>query len=289
MTQLLLATTDSPLRRARSTDPLDVIPLLLAVLIVPTGGGIPTLVGIIAAAVIAVTPTLQRSRWLWLAIGFGRLAVEFTNWHGVDNHEVLISYTCAAFGLALASSDPARTAARSLPMLVGLTMAFATAWKIGSGQFIDGDTLRYTLLSDRRFDLAAEWFGGLSPTEIELNDEALIAMRKPGQSEAATLVEPARLTRFAVAFSWGAVAIEAVLAVFYLRPRTSPRIRAELLAVFCVVTYLLVPVSRFGLVLVAGAYAGTSARFDRRVLIATAAFCIAWPPIWLALGGTALR
>ena len=254
MTQPLLVTADSPLRRIRSTDPLDVIPLLLAVLIVPTGGGITTVIGIVAATAIAITPPLQRSPWLWLVIGFGRLAMEFTDWHGVDNHEVLISYTCAAFGLALASADPARTAARSLPMLVGLTMAFATAWKIGGGQFIDGDTLRYALLSDRRFDLAAEWFGGLRPAEIELNDEALIAMRQPGQSEAVTFIEPTRLTRFAVAFSWGAVAIEAVLAIFYLRPRTSPRVKAKLLAVFCVVTYLLVPVSRFGLVLVAGAY-----------------------------------
>ena len=244
------------------------------------------MVGVAGLVAVASIPGLHRAPVIWIVIAVGRLAIQFTDWHGVDDHEVLISYACLALGLAFATSDPARTAARSLPMLVGLTMTFATAWKIGGGQFLDGDTLRYTLLTDPRFDLAGEWFGGLSSSDLAANDRALEVLRAPAAPSAVSLIEPPRATWVALGLSWGGVALEGALAVLFLRRTSSPRLRAVVLAVFCVATYLVVPVTRFGLVLVACSYAGSAAREDRRILLATAAFCIVWAPIWVALGGT---
>lgn len=282
-------TTDPPTRpwhRLASTDPKDVVPRLLALLVVPTDGGAPTVIGLIVAVAVIATPRLLHSPTLWTAMGAIRLSDQLLDWHGVDDHEILISYACLAFGLALWTSDPARTARTSLPVLVGLAMAFATAWKLGSGQFADGDTMRYTLLTDPRFDLAGAWLGGLGEAARSANDTAVATLRDPELGRVVTLVEPGRATAFALALTLGAIVIEGMLAVLFLRPRSHATARASVLAIFCVATYLIVPVTRFGLVLCAGAYAGSESRVDRRILLLTVAFCAFWPPVWVALGGT---
>ena len=269
-----------------STDPLDVVPRLLALLVVPTGGGWLTLGGILGAVVVAATPALLRSPLVWLAVGSTRLGADFHDWHGIDDHEVLISYACLAFGLALWTTDPARIARRSLPALVGLAMAFATLWKIGSGQFLDGDTMRYTLLTDPRFELAGSWFGGMGEATIAANDAAISTLRDPARSDVVVLAEPGRLTLFAYVLTGGAVLLEGILAVAYLRRSVDVTHRALLLAVFCAVTYVIVPVGRFGLILSTCAYAGSKGRRDRSILLSTMAFCVVWPVIWTTLGGT---
>ena len=273
-------------QRFASPEPLDVVPRLLALLVVPTDGGWITIAGVAAAAIVAATPPLLRNCWLWLTVGVVRLGIDFVEWHGIDDHEVLISYSCIAFGLALWSSDPERTARWSLPALVGLTMAFATAWKIGSGQFLDGDTLRYTLLTDPRFELATSWFGGVDQATHAANEAAVAILRDPSGVDRVTLAEPPALTAFAFFLTAGAVLLEGVLAIVFLHPRSDPVLRARLLTLFCLTTYIVVPVSRFGIVLCTCAYAGSEGRRDRGLLISSIAFCVVWPPIWLALGGT---
>ena len=272
--------------RLTSTEPLDVVPKLLALLVIPRDGGWMTGAGVIAAVVIIATPALMRSPVVWLAIGMPRLTIDFVNWHGIDDHEVLISYTCIAFGLALWCPDPARIIRQSLPVLVGLTMAMATLWKLGSGQFLDGDTLRYTLLTDPRFELATSWFGGMDDAAVAANDAALASLRDPAGAETVTLVEPARLTLLALGLTVGAVLLEGWLAIVYLQRRSRAGLRAGLLAIFCLATYVIVPVSRFGLILCTCAYAGSEERNDRGLLLGAVAFCLIWPPIWIALGGT---
>jgi hypothetical protein len=254
--------------------------------VIPRGALWLTAAGVVVAVLVVTSPALMRSPILWLSIGIPRLVVDFVDWHGIDDHEVLISYACIALGLALGCPDPARTSHHSLPRLVGLTMALATAWKIGSGQFLDGDTLRYTLLTDPRFDLATSWFGRMGDTALAANDAALASLRDPAGPQTVVLVEPARLTLLAMGLTIGAVVIEGWLAVVYLQRRSSACFRAGLLALFCVATYVIVPVSRFGLILCACAYAGSEGRRDRGLLLGAVAFCVIWPPVWAALGGT---
>lgn len=272
--------------RFSSSDPLVVVPRLLALLVIPTGGGWPTLVGVIVAATVAATPALLGNPAPWLAVGTMRLAVEFHAWNGIDDHQVLISYVCVAFGLALWCDDPARIARRSLPVLVGLTMGFATAWKIGSGQFLDGDTMRHILLTDHRFEPVASWIGGTGEAAIATNRAAVMALRDSPGPTSVKLIEPFRLTVLAYVLTAGALILEGWLAIAFLRIRTSARLRAVLLTSFCVATYLIVPVSRFGLILLTAAYAGSEGRRDRRILLSAMVFCIVWPVVWTALGGT---
>jgi hypothetical protein len=272
--------------RFASDDPLVVVPRLLAMLVVPTGGGWPTLVGVIVAATVAATPALFRNPAPWLAVGTIRLAGDFDAWHGIDDHEVLISYVCVAFGLALWCEDPARIARRSLPVLVGLTMGFATAWKIGSGQFLDGDTMRHILLTDHRFELVASWLGGTGEAAIAANRAAVRMLRDSSGPESVQLIEPVRLTVLAYVLTAGALILEGWLAIAFLKVRSSARLRAALLSSFCVATYLIVPVSRFGLILLTAAYAGSEGRRDRRMLFSAMVFCVVWPVVWTALGGT---
>jgi hypothetical protein len=243
---------------------------------------------IITAAIAVVglgQPRVARNPWLWLAMGAAMGAHHLISWEGVDDHVVLTTYWAVAVGLSLLAPDPGRMLALNGRVLAGLTFAFAAFWKVTSGDFVDGDFFRYTLLLDDRFEYVARIVGGMSEEQYLANYHAVGALHaEPGASAALAL--PTRVSTIALVMTaWGLVS-ELSAAVTHLvpLPRRLLWLRHFWLFAFAATTYLVVPIGGFGLILLVFGLAQTQPGERRRVAyVAAMAAVLAWAPIWRAL------
>jgi len=171
-------------------------------------------------------------------------------WPLSDNHIYLLSYWCLAIALALGASDPPSALSRSSRWLLGAAFAFAVLWKaVLSPDYLDGRFFRVTMLTDPRFADAVMLVGGLTADDISADRTMLEPL-----PEGAVLADPpavhesSRFRAMAVATTWGALLLEALVAVLCLMPESRrvevPR-HAAILA-FCITTYALAPVAGFG-------------------------------------------
>lgn len=272
------------LRPLLSTDPLDVVPRLTPLLVLPTAQG-PALVGLaVAYAVVIVSPRLYRHPLTWFALAAVHLVPLLGRWEGVDNHEWLIGYWVLAIGLAFLARDPAAVLARQGSLLVALVFGFAVVWKVISGQYLDGDFFTHALLADPRFE-------PVTTTVLRLPDDAYAAnqaalARMATDAEPVTLASSGAVRPAALAMTWWGLVLEALLAVAYLvRHPRAVRLRLPLLALFVVSTYAVVPVVTFGLVLALMTYAGLTTDRQRRACLALIAFLVVWSPVWRLVTG----
>jgi hypothetical protein len=248
---------------------------------------------IVAACVVVLVgfyqPRISNSPALWLGIGIPLLALQLWRWEGLDDHIVLTSYWFCALGLALLSDDPARAVRTSARLLIGLTFACAAAWKISSSEYVSGSMFYDLLLTDRRFQPVAHLFGGIRDADLRGNVALVAALRDAGTTDLARhLTGTSRAHALAIAMTWWTLAIEAVLAIAWLAGDRIARsgARLALLIVFCLVTYMTVPVTAFAAVLLTMALATTVAGDTWRLwLIAAFAVLAAWAPVWSALFG----
>jgi hypothetical protein len=227
---------------------------LLALLLHPVGDERvrPALLALCALGLLA--PPALRSAWLWLALAGLAGARVLLDWPMSDNHAYLLAYWCLAFAVAACSRDRGAVLARNARLLVGLTFAFATLWKVGlSPDFMDGRFFRVSLVVDGRLDAFGRLAGGLDPAQFQEIRGFLVqhADGRPAPPvEAPDL--PERYVRVARAATLGTAALEAALAAAFLLPLRSPRnaLRHALLLLFCATTYAVAPVEGFGWLLV---------------------------------------
>ena len=237
----------------------------------------------IVAAVALPRPSIVLSPWFWAAafvvIGLRQLAT----WHTVDDHIVVTTYWCAALALGLTARDARATLAASARLLLGVVFALAAAWKLGSGQFIDGTFFRFTLLFDDRFETVARWIGGSTPQDHRANVDAVNALLAlDGRGPAAALVEGPRNILLAGVFTAWGVAIESAIAVSFLLPlrRRYEWLRHACLLAFAGTTYLIVPVGGFGtLLMLLGASQSSSERMRMTYLVAGLGLLV-WAGVW---------
>jgi len=228
--------------------------LLLALLLHPVGDGRvrPALLALCALGLLA--PPALRSGWLWLGLGCLAAARVLLDWPMSDNHGYLLAYWCLAFAVSARSRDRGATLARNARLLLGLTFAFATLWKVGlSADFLDGRFFRVSLVVDGRLDAFGRLAGGLDEAQFEEIRGFLrqhVDGRLPPPVEVPTL--PERYVRVARAATFGTAALEAALALAFLWPVRSGRahLRHALLLLFCAITYAVAPVEGFGWLLV---------------------------------------
>jgi hypothetical protein len=239
-----------------------------------------------AFAVIALkNPRLARTPWTWLAIGAVMAADQATSWEGVDDHVVLTTYWAVAMGVALLAAEPGRMLAWNGRVLAGLTFAFAAFWKVTSGDFVDGDFFRYSLMLDDRFEYVARMVGGMSEEQYLANYQAVGALHvDPGVP--AALAIPSRVSTVAVVMTaWGLVSeISAAVAHLVPLPHRFRGLRHFWLFAFAATTYFVVPIGGFGLILLLFGLAQTEPGERKRVAyVAAMAAVLAWAPIWRAL------
>lgn len=223
---------------------------LAALLLRPIGDWRFRPVFLLLAAAGLVLPGLQRRAALWLALAALAALRVVEDWPLPDNHAYLLAYWCLAAGIALRSDAPARALALNGRLLIGLVFLAASLWKLVlSPDYLSGDFMRFTWITDDRFAAAAALIGGMDADLREANRDLLAGA--PGSGPA--LVEPAAFvwaTRISSAWT---VAIElAVAFAFLLRaPARLVRHRDAALVLFCVTTYAFAPVAGFAWLLIA--------------------------------------
>lgn len=243
-----------------------------------------------AAMVVGLArPTLLRAPSWWFATATGVLIMIGLDWEGIDNHVALTFYWALAIGCSMLAVDQRTTLATAGRTLVGLTFAIAAAWKIGSTEFVTGDSFRFFLLVDERFEHVATWLAGVSPEALDESSTALgeLAQARPEATSIAVEGGP-RLDLVALAATWWGIVTELAIAVAFLAPRPDRLrwLRSATLAAFCLTTYAVVPVSGFGSLLVVMALADTEPGSRSRIgLLVLFVGLIVYVPLWWLLFG----
>jgi hypothetical protein len=256
----------------------------LLALLVNSNDDAVVLVGVAIAAVVALPRRgLLLSPWFWAAAFALIGARQLATWHSIDDHIIVTTYWCLALALGLGARAVLPTLAASARLIVGLVFALAAAWKLGSGEFIDGTFFRYSLLFDDRFEAIARHVGGTSSSELRANIDALNALAaQPSAGSTTPLVEGARNVEVAWWFTAWGVAIESAVALAFLAPlRARHRwLRPATLLTFAGTTYAIVPVGGFGtLLMLLGAAQTTSERL-RMTYLAAGVALLAWSAVW---------
>jgi hypothetical protein len=274
-----LSTARTLLRRVGDLTHVEVATLVsLPVILFNVRHDDPSLVVALAFAASAIASRRVRlAPWSWLALaavlGY-RQSLDFVR---LDDHVVLTVYWCAAVGLSLSTTDPARAIRRSAALLVGVVFLLAAIWKLTSGQFIDGRFFRFALIWDPRFHPMAEVTG--QPTVGAYRDTYDTFV--PAADIGGTLLwrEGPRSAEVAGALTAWAVAIEAAVAITFLLPLARlDRMRNVAMAAF-LTTYILVPVIGFATLLCVLAATVTENRRWRRAYLVVIGLCFLWPPI----------
>jgi hypothetical protein len=227
---------------------------LLLLLLVPLGGWQvrPVVLLLAGAGLLGATLLRAPALWLLLALLTGWRAI--SDWPLADNHAYLLCYWCLAVLLSRWTPDPGAALARSGGLLVGLSFAFATLWKLVlSPDYLDGTFFRVWLLTDHRFEDFTLLVGGLTPSELDASRHFLQPPRTLGEEHLPALVEPPALRAAAALLTWGTAALEALIALLFLTP-AAPRwrgLRHAALLAFCASAYAIAPVASFGWLLLA--------------------------------------
>lgn len=188
----------------------------------------------------------------WLALTGLATARVASGWPTNDNHAYLLVYWCLAAALASIATERDRVLAWNGRVLIGLTFAFATLWKLVlSPDLLSGGFFSVTLVDDPRFASIARLAAGLG-------EEQLLALREITRAHvdgvfvpwAGMAKVPERLHAVARAMTLATLAIEAAVALTFLVPRPWTRgVRDFLLLAFCATTYAAAPVAGFGWIL----------------------------------------
>lgn len=196
--------------------------------------------------------SLVLDKYLWFLVCALMMWINALNWAWIDNHKFLITYWCMACAFAVASDQRAKTLAKNGRLLVGGAFLFAMIWKIGGGQFHNGDFLHYTFLTDSRLETFANFTGGLEPGTLFQNRllQSLL-MSFPEQAGSVTLSTSSSLALTTLISSYWTLLIEGAVAICFLFPKFKSlgHWRDICLMIFIVTTYGLLPVTGFAFVL----------------------------------------
>jgi len=200
---------------------------------------------------------LYRSPAFWFLLSGVMAWGYFLNWYAIDNHKYLMFYWCLAIYFSLGMTDRERSLAVNARLLIGLTFAFATLWKLISVDYLSGDFFRYTLLADERFGGLAHLVGGTSEQQLAAN-RLMIGelLRFDSVLDGVPLLGGTRTTLLSVVLTWGTITMEGLIAVAFLAPVTAlGRLRDLLLQLFALGTYAVAHVVGFGWLLMIMGYA----------------------------------
>jgi len=201
---------------------------------------------------VLVFPALLESVVIWSLAVVYMLTVLIMDWYLLQNHEFLISYWVLACALACREKARSVFVVLNARLLIGLSFALALVWKCMSGDFLNGDFLLHSFLSDKRFFDLSGFLTGTSLEVLQSNRglvEALKFYPVPGAVAAISMGPlggvPARLLTY-----WTLVLETFLAAAFLLRlPAGLNRHRHIFLLIFIATTYFFLPLHRFAMIL----------------------------------------
>ena len=251
---------------------------LLTPVVLVAGSPARALAGVAISSVGLSLPRLRRMPAFWFALSALYGGWFFAEFHRADDHLALAAYWYLAIALSLLTSAKQVALRTNARFLIGATFLLAFAWKLRSPDFLSGAFFEYELLTDPRFAPIARWAGGLSPEGLAAN----LGMISEAPSTA-HLVSSPRIQAIASGLTLGALVVEPLVAVSWLSPaKWSRSARHVSLIGFCFLTYFVVPVAGFGIILLAMALThADSADVRKNYFLGMAALYI-WSAIWLS-------
>ena len=214
---------------------------MLALLLRPIGIGWLKYT-VLALAIVGLTSprALQNALlwWLLTALALGRVIAD---WPMADNHAYLLCYWLLAIALSRSSVVLEDTLARNSRLLIGLTFAFASLWKLVlSPDYFDGTFFRIIMITDARFETFVRLAAGLDSAELSTLREYFDA---GGSIDSAPDSSRYRLVAM-IATGWN-VLINFTLACAFLGRGWVARPRNVLLIAYCAVTYAVATIDGF--------------------------------------------
>jgi hypothetical protein len=199
---------------------------------------------------------VRHSPWFWLTLFLGPLAYLMFNWYETGNHLFLMAQWMLALTLALFAKDRDKAITLSSRFLIGTVFALASLWKWISPDFASGSFFNFFFLHDFRMGPVAPLFSSLQLEDIRHNAQAVMALSKQPTEVLLYLKSDPVIPIVSRYLALGAGILETLVAVLFLLPsRQLSGWRDASLMVFVCGTYLIAPVSVFGVLLSAMGFA----------------------------------
>lgn len=262
------------------SDPLDFALFLSCLVPVVLVSNNPrrAILGALFAVIGLASRRARHSAWYWLAQTTIAAILLILEWRWADDHLALAAYWYLAIALTVRLSRPLEALQLSAKALIGLTFVFAVAWKLRSPDFANATFFEFTLLTDPRFAPVAE-LAGVEPVDLAFNRSVLLT-----GPEASELVSTENVEWVARALTVGTIVVEPAVAIAWLWPGKAIRMARHLtLAVFCLMTYTIVPVVGFGFLLLTMGSSEAITVGGRRAYLIGATALFLWGAIWNAL------
>ena len=196
---------------------------------------------------------LARQPGFWLIAAALMASATVLNWYFLDNHKYLLCYWVIAMWIIHEGSPDERRGAlaHNAHWLLGLTMVFATLWKIMEPPFLNGSVFEFLLLTDARFEYVARWFGEMTQYDLASNRDVIDELKRGylhgREMLPVQLATSKRIAPLAVLLSWWTILIEGAIALVYMLPiGRLHTTRHVFVLVFAASTYLVAPVKGFG-------------------------------------------
>ncbi len=220
-----------------------------------------------------LAPSAARNSLIWFAIAGAWVAAVMIQPSAMEDHVYLYLAWLVAIAVGLLDRDNfLDEAGRQGRYLLALLFATATIWKLTSGSFISGAALWTSGLLDDRMTPLLNLAGISSESLTDARPQVTAVVASDGETFDISLSSYSSIALTLLAL--GTIALEALIAVSYAAPDTSrlAKLRAPLLVGFGFVTYAIVPVLPFALLL--AVIGCTVARFERRTVLAFVAMVL---------------
>jgi hypothetical protein len=198
--------------------------------------------------------------WLWIGRAY---AV-------ADNHRYLEGYWCLALAMALYVGDDVgeTVLSRTSVWLIASCFGCAVLGKIFSRSYRNGSFFTHSLIFDPRFLPIASVLGRLG-RELRVKHHEAARRIAAGDSIEERVEVPTSLRRLSLVLTWWTIWIETAVVVACLVPMDGMEtLRAVIVGIFVLTTYLFVPVVSFGNVLLVMLLASVGDPYVRGAVLA---------------------
>jgi uncharacterized membrane protein len=217
----------------------------------------------------------RNNAWFWGTLLAALVAFLISNWYLVGNHMFLSAEWLLCIVLALWTKNPNAVLPLMSRYLLGGLFVLAATWKWISPDFASGSFFNFFLLHDFRIGPIGALVSPLEIMDIQTNARAIDTLVSKPESLVAYLKSHPSIPIVSRFMALVAGFIETLLAILFLLPTKQPQFlgfRDAVFLGFILVTYIVAPVSVFGVLLCTLGFAqsqSTWAKFGYLVLFFT--------------------
>lgn len=202
-----------------------------------------------------IIKALRHSPWFWWTAAGCIVHMIVINWAWADNHKYVMTYWMMGIAMSLHVKAENRldVMATNARCILGLSMLFATVWKLISPEYTSGAFFEVLFLTDRRFDGSIAMLTDLTYGQL-LENQSRVKLLREGymtwvNPETQQLYSSAMVKWLAFIATWWTVFIEGAKGFLFLIPSNRDSVffwRNFTLVLFCFTTYIIAPVPGFG-------------------------------------------